>query len=224
MPMGFWRHNSGVRCGGRRRTPGNQGSAGVRAHRAASIRLFLIRLRPRRAELRFAGQPHATKKVGSVSSQGLTRSEVGTNARNRLPFQCGCRCDRRATLPIEVRWEFRSNAAPVRCLPGPADMPTSTSRVSAAAVFMLIYYPLVLIVFNPLLYSIGPTTAPLKRSLDAFQSILAHSSYQQKQLALGDDWQDMRRDLPLLQRKQPCSTRDYCHGIGLGSFPHFSCT
>ena len=67
MPWDFRRLSSGVRCTAKeRRGPEEAGAApGPARIGAPLVRLFLVRLRPRRAELRFTGQPQATKKGDS---------------------------------------------------------------------------------------------------------------------------------------------------------------
>ena len=76
LPWDFGRHGSGVRYGATNEKPREtEALPGLVRIGTPSIRLFLIRLRPRRAGLRFTGQHHGTKNI-QFEFHGLTRSEI----------------------------------------------------------------------------------------------------------------------------------------------------
>jgi len=77
VPWDFRRHSSGVRDRHNKERPlsGKAVQGRVRLG-APSVRLFLVRLRPRRAELRFTGPCHRSRKPEIAVHLLLTRSEV----------------------------------------------------------------------------------------------------------------------------------------------------
>lgn len=105
---------SGVRGGRKQRGPQVSFAAqGPVRLGAPSIRLFLVRLRPRRAGLRFTGPLHCTRKRATTIGRHLTRSEVAIAIPGEAPPRTGAP----RIYPPSARWcsRLRHSAASSAC-------------------------------------------------------------------------------------------------------------